>query len=152
MYERILLTLDGSRLAENAIEHAAILAQRFGAELHLLRVVEPLVRSYRGGSTPPSALKSVEKQLLEMAADYLSGVGQKLQEEGVSTQMSVLSGSAEKEIMRFAQANGMDVIVMCSCGESGLARWLLGSVADHVVRAAPVPVLVVPPQSVPDSQ
>jgi nucleotide-binding universal stress UspA family protein len=152
MYKRILLTLDGSGLAEQAGEHAVILAHRFGAELFLLRVVEPLVRSYRGGSTPPSALQSVDQQLQEMAHQYLQGIAQRLKSEGVSTQVAVRIGSADKEIMRFVQANDIDVIVMCSCGESGLARWLLGSVADHVVRAAPVPVLVVPPQRMSEQQ
>jgi nucleotide-binding universal stress UspA family protein len=152
MYKKILLTLDGSGLAEQAVEHAVILAQGFGTELFLLRVVEPIVRSYRGGSTPPSALQSVEQQLLKMAQEYLQGIAQKLQSEGLSTQVAARIGRADKEIMRFARANDIDMIVMCSCGEGGLARWLLGSVADHVVRAAPVPVLVVPPQRVSEPQ
>lgn len=146
MYERILLTLDGSTLAERAVEHAVSLAKRYGAKLWLLRVVAPLVRSYRGGSTPPSALQSVEEQLLQMAEDYLAGMASNLQSQELAVQTSVRTGSPDKEIMAFAEEQEVDLIVMCSCGEGGLARWLLGSVADHVVRATTVPVLVVPPR------
>jgi nucleotide-binding universal stress UspA family protein len=152
MYEKILLTLDGSTFAEQARDHATNLAERLGSELFLLRVVEPLVRSYRGGSAPPSALQSVERQLLEMAEEYLQNVAEETRGRGIRTQVAVRSGSAYKEIMSFVQANEIDVIVMCSCGEGGLARWLLGSVADHVVRGTLVPVLVVPPRRASDSR
>jgi nucleotide-binding universal stress UspA family protein len=146
MYKRILLTLDGSTLAEVARAHAVGLAAQLGAELVLLRIVEPFARSYRGGSAPPSALESVEKQLLEMAEEYMEGIAEEIRGRGISVHVAVRTGDPHKEIVSFVQANEIDIIVMCSCGEGGLARWFLGSVADRVVRAAPAPVLVVPPE------
>jgi nucleotide-binding universal stress UspA family protein len=146
MYERVLLTLDGSQLAEDARMHAVTVAKQFGADLYVLRVIEPLARSYRGGSVPPSALQRVEEQLHQMALEYLEGVAEEMREQGVTVRVHTRSGTPVKEIMQFVQEHDVGMIVMCSCGEGGLARWLLGSVADHVLRGATVPVLVVPPR------
>jgi nucleotide-binding universal stress UspA family protein len=59
-------------------------------------------------------------------------------------QVATRLGNPSKEIIEFVEPNEIDLLVMCSRGQTGPARWLLGSVVDHVVRASPIPVVVVP--------
>ena len=78
-----------------------------------------------------------------MAHEYLERVAAKVKEDGIPVQVVVIEGHTPVEIVRFAEASEVDLIVMCTRGHSGFSRWLLGSVADRVVRGASVPVLLV---------
>ena len=142
MYERILLTLDGSELAEQALPHAVAQADRFGAELVLMRVLEPFPRV---GILWQEDVTRAEKQAMEQARDYLEGIATTMQDRGLVAKPIVILGQPSETIVRFAEANGVDLIVICTRGRSGLSRWLMGSVADRVVRGATVPVLLVRP-------
>ena len=144
MYRRILVTLDGSDLAEQALLTALVLAEQFGSELILLRVVMPLPISYRAGAASAAAIEAAEKDAVLEAADYLDGVATGLREKGFGVQIATRLGNPSKAIIEFAQQNQIDLLVMCTRGQTGPARWLLGSVTDHVVRASSIPVVVVP--------
>lgn len=139
MYKRILLPLDGSVLAEQALPHAIVQAERCQAELVLLKVLEPLQIH---GLVRPS-IDWVKKQTTTLAHEYLERVAAKVKEDGIPVQVVVIEGHTPVEIVRFAEASEVDLIVMCTRGHSGFSRWLLGSVADRVVRGASVPVLLV---------
>lgn len=147
MFKRILLPLDGSALAEQALEMAVQLSRTAQAEIYLLRVVTPLAKSYRAGSSSISAIETAEDMLKQMARDYLADIADRLKQEGVTVQAAVHTGTPYREIARFVEKNKIDLIVMASRGETGLTRWLLGSVTDNVVRGVKTPVLVVPAQS-----
>jgi nucleotide-binding universal stress UspA family protein len=134
-----MLTLDGSALAERALPHAIVQAERYQAELVLLKVLEPLQIH---GLTRPS-IEWVKKQTTTSALEYLERVAAKIKEHGIPVQVATTEGHPPVEIVQFAEANEMDLIVMCTRGHSGFSRWLLGSVADRVVRGASVPVLLV---------
>lgn len=125
---RILVPLDGSELAEGALPHARALAQALGAKVLLVRS-----RTMPSGDVflPPSMIRvpDVEGPAIK---DYLAG----FEEESVAA-----TGSAAEAILN--EAARADLIVMTSHGRSGLGRWLLGSVAEEVVRKSPCPVLVV---------
>jgi nucleotide-binding universal stress UspA family protein len=140
MYQRILLALDGSPVAEQALPYAVVQAEHFGAKLVLLRVVEPfpLVRGLSQGD-----LARIQDQTQEWARTYLEEVAKTPLERGVPVQMATVEGRANEVILQFAEANQIDLIVICTRGRSGLSRWLMGSVADRVVRGARVPVLLV---------
>ncbi|MGD8736008.1 MAG: universal stress protein, partial [Anaerolineae bacterium] len=140
MYQRILLALDGSDVAEQALPYAVIQAERFGAELILLRVVEPfpLVRGLSQGD-----LARIRDQTQEWARSYLEGVAKTAIERGVPVEMATVEGRPNEVILQFAETNQVDLIVICTRGRSGLSRWLMGSVADRVVRGAQVPILLV---------
>jgi nucleotide-binding universal stress UspA family protein len=140
MYKRILVTLDGSRLAEQALPHAVIHAEQFGAEIVLLKVLEPLTEPSMAGR---GAVQSAEKASTQLAQDYLKEVASKLRQQNIPTQTATIEGRPYLQIVRFAQENQIDLIVMSTRGHSGLSRWLLGSVADRVVRGATVPMLLV---------
>jgi nucleotide-binding universal stress UspA family protein len=140
MFDKILLPLDGSTLAEQAVPYAIAQAEHFGAEIILLRAVEPL-RAAAGATS--RAIESVERRLEDLAGEYLEGVAADIRARGIEVSTSVVRGRPHEEIVRFTEENEVDLIVISHHGQSGLSRWLMGTVADHVARGATVPVLLI---------
>ena len=140
MYSRILLPLDGSPLAEQALPHAAAMAERFQAELILLKVLVPLASNL---NLPPGAVKKAEAATRELASEYLARVAARVQKKEIPIKNVTVTGRPHEEIVRFAETEQVDVVVMCTRGYSGVSRWLMGSVADRVARSVNVPVLLV---------
>jgi nucleotide-binding universal stress UspA family protein len=139
MYERILVTLDGSTRAEAALPHAIAHAQHFQSELTLLKVVEPL--EYHG--TQRTAGKRAQQLIEDLVRDYLDRAAEDIRREGIPVETAIVEGRPYLEIVRFAETHQVDLIVMSTRGQSGISRWLLGNVSDRVVRGASVPVLLV---------
>jgi nucleotide-binding universal stress UspA family protein len=144
MYKRILLTLDGSEMSEQALPVAVELAKRFESELFLLRVIYPLAKSYRSGLASVSAIQKAEEQLRILAYDYLEKFTDELKKEGINTTIDSVIGVPYKEIILYTERQAIDLIVMCTRGESGISRWLLGSTTDHVIRGSRIPLIVIP--------
>jgi nucleotide-binding universal stress UspA family protein len=140
MYRRILLPLDGSNLAEQALPHAVVMAERFQAELILLKVLEPLGSNL---NLPPGAVKKAETETRLMTKEYLDRVAAHVQEKMIPVKNVVVTGRPHEEIIRYAETEQVDVVVMCKRGGSGASRWLMGSVADRVARSVNVPVLLI---------
>ena len=140
MYKRVLLPLDGSPLAEQALPHAIIQAKRFQSELILLRVLGSLQNVY---GLERTSREWVEEYTIAPIREYLERVAAAAREHGISVRTAIAEGSPHVQIVEFADANQVDLIVICTRGQSGLSRWLMGSVADRVVRGASVPVLLV---------
>jgi nucleotide-binding universal stress UspA family protein len=140
IYKRILLPLDGSLLAEQALPHAIAQAERFQSDLVLLQVQIPLPR-------PPTkaeaAIQRAENEATVFIREYLERVAARVQEHGITVQVITIEGRPHFQILQYAEANQVDMIVMCSRGQSGLSRWMIGSVADRVMRGANMPVLLV---------
>ena len=144
MFKRILVTLDGSPLSEQALEKAVQIAETSQAELTLLRVVTPLLKSYRAGMATVSAIETTEKQLVEMAQTYLDDIAEGIREKGLPVHTVTELGTPYRKIVNYVEEHDIDLVVMSTRGETGLTRWLLGSVTDHVVRGVSIPVLVIP--------
>lgn len=144
MYKRILLTLDGSEMSEQALPVAVELAKRFESELFLLRVIHPLAKSYRSGLASVSAIQKAEEQLRILAYDYLKKLTDELKKEGINTTIDSVIGVPYKEIILYTERQTIDLIVMCTRGESGISRWLLGSTTDYVIRGTRIPLIVIP--------
>ena len=140
MYKRILLPLDGSPLSEQALPHAIAIAECFQSELVLLRVLVPLSRP---PTTAEVALQRAEEATVVLVREYLESVATDVQEHGITVQVITIEGRPHFQITQYAEANQVDLIVMCSRGQSGLSRWMIGSVSDRVMRGANVPVLLV---------
>lgn len=139
MYKRILLPLDGSPLAEQALPHAVSLAEHCGAELILLMVLQPLPdRSISGVGR-----REAEEISARLAREYLEKVAVSIAERNLAVQILTIEGQPPTEIVQYAEQNQVDLIVMSTRGQSGLSRWLMGSVADRVMRGAFLPVLLV---------
>ncbi len=145
-YERIVVPLDGSDLAEQALPHALTLARALTIPLHLVRVVDTSTISFIG---PGMAIEQASfAALLEAiaseehdAADYLAAVSQRLASSGVVISTKVRGGPVVDEVL--ATLRPGDLLVMTTHGRTGLARWFLGSVAEAVIRRATTPVLLI---------
>jgi nucleotide-binding universal stress UspA family protein len=142
MYQRILVPLDGSSLAEQALPHALAQARQFGAELVLLKVLGPLPESIRGSRT---SIQMAKEQSADLALEYLKQVAAELREQApeVEIEVATVEGKPYVEIVGYAAEQEVDLIVMSTRGHSGFSRWLLGAVTDRVVRGATVPLLLV---------
>jgi nucleotide-binding universal stress UspA family protein len=140
MYKRLLVPLDGSALAEQAVPHAIGQAKCSGAEILLLKVLGPLPEPVFSAR---SAVRTAEEMSGDLARDYLEQIAAGIRDQDISAQVATREGKPYVEIIRFAEDNEIDLIVMSTRGHSGISRWLLGSVADRVVRGATVPLLLV---------
>jgi len=136
--ETILVPLDGSRLAEAALEPALeLLKDSPGATLVLLRAVEATTLP---GADPVDAQVAVVRE----AESYLESIAARLARQGVSSvKTSVWYGPPAPSIVGAAQARRASIIVMSTHGRSGLGRLILGSVAESVVRGTRTPILLV---------
>ncbi len=153
MFTNILVALDGSELAEQALPLAQDLARSSNATIHLIQVVsrQPELEATRGGDT---SIQSVEiardlaHQLVEArlsrGKEYLEGIAGQLKSEGFEAETAIQEGAAVENIVDYSKEHGIDLVVMSSHGYGGIKRLLLGSVTDRVIRSCEVPVLILP--------
>ena len=142
MFKRILVPLDGSPRAERAIPLAARLARVSGGSITFLRVVTTAINGAWLAMESPRLMQEAFEVDSAKATDYLTAIAQSPNLTRVKITLEVLSGIPAQAILSVAEANEVDLIVMCSHGDTGLKRWVLGSVAQKVARYSPVPVLV----------
>jgi nucleotide-binding universal stress UspA family protein len=140
---RILVPTDFSKFSQIALVYAAAFAEKFAAELYLLHVVQDLAVFIPDMITvaPPPA-PTVE-QMTQAVHDAFDRIVKENQLDRFTIHREVREGTPFYEIIRFAQENDIDLIVMGTHGHTGLAHMLLGSVTEKVVRKAPCPVLTV---------
>ncbi|MFW6174386.1 MAG: universal stress protein [Chloroflexota bacterium] len=144
----IVVPLDGSELSESGLHYAKALAEALGADLSLARIVPDLFTfsNERNGDAKPYANAYEETEFLAAEA-YLEQVASGLGESGLRVSSLVRRGHPGLEIAHAAGEMQDALIVMTTRGASGLARWVVGSAADAVVRSATRPVLVIPPHT-----
>ena len=140
MYSRILIPTDGSAEVERAVEHALDLAEAHGATVHALYVVN--TASY-AGLPMETAWEGVDELLRSDAEAAVETVRERAQARSIPVETSIVEGTPSRCIVREAEENGCDLIVMGTHGRGGIDRLLLGSVAEKVVRASSLPVLTV---------
>jgi nucleotide-binding universal stress UspA family protein len=152
MFEKILVCLDGSKLAEQILPFATEEALRFRSKVVLLHVVPEtsiVSPNIPGAPGVPVETKGMVEQAQEEqneASAYLDKVTEALQEKGLDTESVVLLGSPGDVIINYANENNTGLIAMATHGRSGLGRAVFGSVADHVVRESEIPILIIRPQ------
>lgn len=140
MYKRVLVPLDGSPLAEAIIPFLIEIAGPLDMSIVLLRVLEPV---------PVTVVEGVRQAMIDISqarrrdADaYLASVAATLAARGIHASRDVRSGHPELCIVEAARELGADLVAMSTHGRSGLGRLLFGSVAEHVLRHADVPVFM----------
>lgn len=141
MYKKILVPLDGSKLAEKALDHAEKLAETFDAEVILFQVV-PFMPIY--GAPELVVPFVVDEKQKESAEKYLTHLSEELKKKGLKVAAKAQVGmQVAAEIIDFAKESGVDLIIMCTHGRSGITRWVLGSVAHKVLTRAETPIFLV---------
>jgi len=156
-YKRVLVTLDGSPSAEEAIPHALAQARTFGAELILLQVLPTLLslpgtssttRDTDAAADEPNATehgdtKDAKNDKRQAARTYLHAVADNMRRQGVRTTYRVRRGPVAATILREAAATHADLVVMTTHGAGRLTPLVVGSVASQIVSRAPCPVLLI---------
>ncbi len=145
MYKKILLPLDGSKLAEVVLPHVEQLAWELGSSLILLRVVRPPRAVEYTRQEEMMALNRERETVFKRDAEiYLAARRGELRNKNFEVSNHILVGEAvATAILDFAESEGVDLIAMSTHGRSGLGRWVYGSVADKVLQGATCPVLLI---------
>ena len=155
MYKEILVPLDGSDVSASALSTARQLAETLGARIHLLQVTSQseefsVLRGAEFGTMGSDYSQQVLDEVLTAQRDrierYLNEVGDELQSVGLTVMKAVEDGQAADKIVDYAEAAGIDLILMSTHGRGGVRRFLVGSVTDKVIRSTELPVLVVHPE------
>ena len=139
---KILAPLDGSDIGEAALPYAETLAINSGALISLLQVVSPpgtVEASLLGG---PDWRKFV-KAMQNAGEDYLKNIAERLSGKGIKSTYDVVTGDPADKIVEYADDKSVSLIAMSTHGRTGLARWVLGSIADKVLHSARIPILLV---------
>lgn len=135
-FERILVPLDGSDCAENVLPKVEKLAKDLKASIALLRVT--IAHTFPGADPTDAEVKVVRE-----AEQYLSKVEEGLKKKGLKVDSHVRYGNDAEEILDHAAQKDIDIVAMTTHGRGGVKRFLLGSVAEKVLRHSPKPVFLV---------
>lgn len=140
--KRVMVPLDGSRLAEQVLPWAEGLAKRMEAEVELFRVFEPI---------PPEAADilrgilphDINVQLKAQARDYLEEIAVRMRKSGLSVRSTESEGDPVSRILESVEGQRDALVAMSTHGRSGITRWVLGSITDKVLHSAVNPLLIV---------
>ena len=152
MYTKIMVPLDGSELAECVLPHVeTFIAGCQVSAIVFVRVIEVTSLAVGGSyATNEVAFKQIqanaeriEEESKSSAAEYLKEVVNRLIQDGVKVQTEVIVGKVADTLVDYTEANNIDLILIATHGRSGIRRWVRGSIADRILRASRVPVLMV---------
>lgn len=141
MYEKILVPLDGSEIAEVALPYAEELAGRLGSEITLISV------SHSAEEQDQQMFQSYIQKTVESMRERAERYFERPSERAIEVNSAILVGNPAEKIVDYADSGDIDLIVMATHGRSGISRWALGSVADKVLRATERPVVLVRAQN-----
>jgi nucleotide-binding universal stress UspA family protein len=136
----VMLPLDGSDLAEASLQFGVAIAKAMGLRVVLVRVASQVFTMYRDETA--EHVRQAEGWLRQSAHDYLKAIQSQFTAEGLEASLEIEAGHPAQAIIEQAISRPGTLIVMTSHGRSGIGRWLLGSVADKVIRSGAAPVLL----------
>ncbi len=146
-FNTLLIPTDGSEQAEQAARTGFELAKALGASVHVLSVADSSIAAGAGYSGDSA---SIRQHLREEATRRAESLRDDALERGLDATATTREGLPAGEIVDYAAEHGLDAIVIGTSGRGGLARAIIGSVADKVIRTASVPVLTVRPNGEPE--
>ncbi len=147
MYEKILLAVDGSKHSQKAAEAGIELAKKTNGKLLGLFVID-VAREYEGiggvsWNIADDVIRGIKKSLQECGNDTLKIIGEISAKAGVPFEAKLVEGHPATEIMKVAESSNASLIVMGRLGRTGFSKFLIGSVAENVIRNSKVPVMMV---------
>jgi nucleotide-binding universal stress UspA family protein len=143
MFTRILVPTDFSPQSNAALEYARAVATRFGASLHLLHVADDPYRAALAAEVYVPEVEGLRDEIITNAVGRLKEQLTAADTTALHATTAAIIGTPAWTIVDYAGANDVDLIVMGTHGRGGMAHLLVGSVAEHVLRTAPCPVLTV---------
>jgi len=144
MYRKILVPLDGSKLAECVLSHTEIIAKLSKASVELVHVIEPIELPTRGGiALSVDDLKQIELHTKNDAESYLREIVERLKLAGIKAHSKLLIGKAADSLIDYIHNSNFDLVIMATHGRSGISRWIWGSVAEKILHSSSIPVLLV---------
>ena len=143
MYKTILVPLDGSKRAEGILPHVEELAQRYGARVVFVRIIEPIPYVMGPEGTPMTLREQELEQRQRDAKSYMDARVGEFREMGIEAKAEVLQGPVVQGITDTAERVGADLIAIASHGRSGLSQCFYGSVASGVLNRVDRPLLVI---------
>jgi nucleotide-binding universal stress UspA family protein len=139
--QHILVPSDFSECSDQALRYGLELARKFDATLHLVHVVQdPATQSWAVDGFALPLLEATDQWLKDAEARLARSVPEP---DRPRVKVASLLGAVYPEVLRYAQTNGIDLIVMGTHGRGGVSHLLLGSIAEKMVRRSPCPVLTV---------
>jgi nucleotide-binding universal stress UspA family protein len=143
MYNKILVPLDGSKRAEAILPHVEEIALSCGAEIILVRVIEPVPYVVGPEGIPVGLHEQELEQRTQQAETYLTAQQGTFREKGITAKFEVLHGPVVESIINTAERENADLIAIASHGRSGLSQVFYGSVAAGVLNRVERPLLVI---------
>ncbi|HEY0581479.1 MAG TPA: universal stress protein [Chloroflexota bacterium] len=150
MYDRIIVALDGSPLAEQVLPHVEALAEKFSSTIILVRAIMPVTQvaalvepSIGGVPLDPTLIEETIESEEEEAEGYLATVASALRLKGLQVESERAEGPAAEAIVECATLRHADLIGLTTRGRSGLSKLVFGSVAESVLKKASCPCLLV---------
>ena len=143
-FKKILFPVDLSETSPKLVPYVRTMADKFGAQIHLLFVAR-IFDYFSTIYVPTDSISKFEKELMEGAAKRLQEFKEEHFHANPDIRAIVVHGDASEEILNYTRAEGIDMIVLGTHGRKGLDKIVFGSVAERVTRAAAVPVFLVNP-------
>jgi len=147
MYQKVMVPLDGSALAECVLPHVDSIAKGCQAKsVVFVRVVPPVTLSQTADfdvQATEKDRKRIEAEEYAASESYLKTLTSRLRYDGVNVEYKVIGGKVAESLADYAEKNKVDLIIIATHGRSGISRWAWGSVADRILRSACVPVLMI---------
>jgi nucleotide-binding universal stress UspA family protein len=141
--KRICVATDFSAPANRAFQYGLVFARQFGAELHLLHVIEDVIPTVPEPGLAMLPTQEIMNSLRKASEEGMNKLAAGQDVQGVALRQAVREGVPFREICDYAKREAIDLVVVGTHGRAGLTHLLLGSVAERVVRSAPCPVLTI---------
>jgi nucleotide-binding universal stress UspA family protein len=139
----VLVPTDFSEASESALRYGKAMAEAFGASLHVVHVMEDLLAHAWAAEVYVSSMPQLRDEIEKESRQRLGALLTDAERKTFRAETALLAGNPFLEIIRYAKAHEVDLIVMGTHGRGPIAHMLLGSVAEKVVRKSPCPVLTV---------
>jgi len=140
-FQHMLVPLDGSNISESALHFTESIALKLGASISLLHIVHSF--NSLGFDIPGYDLKIMNRKMNDAGKRYLKNISERLHKKGIESTSKVMAGNAASAIIEYTKEKKVDLIIMSTHGRSGIARWILGSVAEKVLRESTLPLWLV---------
>ena len=146
-FKRILFPVDLSESSAKIVPYVQTVAKKFDSEIHILFVAR-ILDYFTGIYVPAPSITTMEKDIIDGAEKRLYEFMDEHFRAFPNTKTAVVAGDASEEIIKYIEDRHIDLVIMGTHGRKGLDKVIFGSVAERVVKTAPVPVMVVNPHKI----